>query len=73
MTRATSGSETLTVHVPFRIVKRGGRKAIHLPADAPQHRETDNTLIKALAEPPRVCRRPFGLSYAAAAGSSSMP
>ena len=49
MTRATSGSETLTVHVPFRIVKRGGRKAIHLPADAPQHRETDNTLIKALA------------------------
>jgi len=49
VTRATSGSETLTVHVPFRIVKRGGRKAIHLPADAPQHRETDNTLIKALA------------------------
>lgn len=49
MTRAAPNSETLTVHVPFRIVKRGGRKAIHLPADAPQHRETDNTLIKALA------------------------
>jgi hypothetical protein len=25
-----------------------------------------------LTEPPRVCRRPFGLSYAAMAGASSM-
>jgi hypothetical protein len=30
-------------------------------------RELQETL-----EPPRVCRRPFGLSYAAMAGSSSM-
>ena len=30
------------------------------------------TLIEAMNEPHRVCRRPFGLSYAAMAGSSSM-
>lgn len=39
----------ITVRVPFRIVKRGGRKEIQAPADAPVPRRTDNTLIKALA------------------------
>ena len=39
----------ITVRVPFRIVKRGGRKEIQPPADAPVQRRTDNTLIKALA------------------------
>lgn len=39
----------ITVRVPFRIVKRGGRKEIQAPADAPVQRRTDNTLIKALA------------------------
>jgi hypothetical protein len=28
--------------------------------------------VKVKAEPPRVCRRPFGLSYAAMVGCSSM-
>ena len=41
--------DTITVHVPFRLVKRGGRKEIVLPVGAPNQRKTDNTLIKALA------------------------
>ncbi len=48
MTRARPVSETITVHVPFRIVKRGGRKEMVLPLDA-QPQRVDNTLIKALA------------------------
>ena len=49
MTRATSIPETLTLHVPFRVVKRGGRKEMQLPEGAGQPRRTDNTLVKALA------------------------
>lgn len=49
MTRATPIPETVTIHVPFRLVKRGGRKEMQLPAEAPQRRDTDNTMIKALA------------------------
>ena len=49
MTRATPIPETITIHVPFRIVKRGGRKEMQLPPGAPQQRKADNTLIKALA------------------------
>jgi hypothetical protein len=41
--------ETITVHVPFRVEKRGGRKEMHLPEGAAQPRRTDSTLIKALA------------------------
>ena len=41
--------DTITVHVPFRVVKRGGRKEMHLPEGAAQLRRTDSTLIKALA------------------------
>lgn len=41
--------ETVTLYVPFRIVKRGGRKQMQLPSDAPASRGTDSTLIKALA------------------------
>ena len=48
MTGGTMPS-AITVRVPFRIVKRGGRKEIQPPADAPVQRRTDNTLIKALA------------------------
>ncbi|MBM3606196.1 MAG: hypothetical protein FJX25_16170 [Alphaproteobacteria bacterium] len=40
--------ETMTLHVPFRVVKRGGRKGIQLPADTPQPRRSDSTLVKAL-------------------------
>ena len=49
MTRATPIPETVTIHVPFRIVKRGGRKEMRLPEGATQPRQTDNTLVKALA------------------------
>ena len=45
----TPTPETMTLHVPFRIVKRGGRKEMHLPEDIAQLRRTDNTLVKALA------------------------
>jgi hypothetical protein len=49
MTRAPPIPETVTLHVPFRIVKRGGRKEMQLP-DSPQPQgKTDNTLVKALA------------------------
>ncbi len=41
--------ETVTVHVPFRFAKRGGRKEMVLPAGVPVTREIDNTLVKALA------------------------
>jgi hypothetical protein len=37
------------LHVPFRIVKRGGRKEMQLPEGATQSRRIDNTLVKALA------------------------
>ena len=49
MTRATPIPETVTLHVPFRIVKRGGRKEMVLPEGAAQARKPDNTLVKALA------------------------
>ncbi|AOZ69357.1 hypothetical protein LPB142_08555 [Rhodobacter xanthinilyticus] len=49
MTRATPIPETVTIHVPFRIVKRGGRKEMLLPASASTQRRPDNALIKALA------------------------
>ena len=49
MTRGTAVPETVTLHVRFRVVKRGGRKEMHLPKGAAQPRRTDNTLVKALA------------------------
>jgi hypothetical protein len=48
VTRGTAIPETMTLHVPFRVVKRGGRKEMQLPQDAAQQRRTDNTLVKAL-------------------------
>ena len=45
----TQSAKTLTVRVPFRLVKRAGRKEIQLPDGAPQQRSIDNTLIKAVA------------------------
>ena len=41
--------DTLTLHVPFRIVKRGGRKEMQLPEGANQPPRADGTLVKALA------------------------
>lgn len=49
MTRATAVPETVTLHVPFRVVKRGGRKEMHLPDGVRPDRKADNTLVKALA------------------------
>jgi hypothetical protein len=49
MTRATPIPEIITLHLPFRVVRRGGRKEMRLPDRAGQPRRTDNTLVKALA------------------------
>jgi hypothetical protein len=49
MTSATRSPDTVTLHIPFRLVKRGGRKEMHSPADAQVRRKIDDTLIKALA------------------------
>lgn len=49
MTRTPPVPETVTIHVPFRLVKRGGRKEIQLPEGAAQVRKPDNSLVKALA------------------------
>lgn len=49
MTRENAVSETVTIHVPFRVVKRGGRKEMQMPEGATHSRRTDNTLVKALA------------------------
>lgn len=43
-------AEVFTVQVPFRIVKRGGRKEIVLPKGAPRRgASVDSTIVKALA------------------------
>lgn len=49
MTRSKPVPETVELHVPFRVVKRGGRKEMQLPEGAAQPRRTDSTLVKALA------------------------
>jgi hypothetical protein len=49
MTRGAPIPETVTLHVPFRVVKRGGRKEMHLPDGFRPDRKADNTLVKALA------------------------
>ena len=49
MTRGVSPPDTVTLHVPFRVVKRGGRKEMQLPDCIKQPRRTDSTLVKALA------------------------
>lgn len=49
MTRGAPIPETMTLHVPFRVVRRGGRKEMVLPADVPTQRRPDDALVKALA------------------------
>ena len=49
MTRVAPSTDTLTLHVPFRLVKRGGRKEMQLPDRAPEPQRTDSALVKALA------------------------
>lgn len=49
MTRGRTIPDTITVHVPFRIVKRGGRKEMVLPPQTTVRARIDGTLVKALA------------------------
>ncbi|SLN77238.1 hypothetical protein [Roseisalinus antarcticus] len=49
MTRAKPVPKTVTVHIPFRIVKRGGRKEMQMPDGPSGHTKMDNTVVKALA------------------------
>ncbi|WP_413852211.1 hypothetical protein [Albidovulum sp.] len=49
MNRGATIPETVTLHVPFRVVKRGGRKEMQLPEGATHSRRADSTLVKALA------------------------
>lgn len=50
MSRGKPTPDTVTLHVPFRIVKRGGRKEMLLPRDASSQRpRMDSALVKALA------------------------
>lgn len=47
--KPAAAPDTITLRVPFRVVKRGGRKEMQMPDGAPVHRKTENTLVKALA------------------------
>jgi hypothetical protein len=49
MTSEKAILDTVTVHIPFRLVKRGGRKEMQMPDGASSQRKMDNTLVKALA------------------------
>ena len=49
MSREKAVPETVTVQIPFSLVKRGGRKEMQLPDGASSTSKIDNTLVKALA------------------------
>ena len=49
MTRAQAIPDTITVHVPFSLVKRGGRREMVLPPSATAATTIDGTPVKALA------------------------
>jgi len=49
MSRASQVPETVTLHVPFRLVRRGGRKEMQLPKGHAAPHKPDSALIKALA------------------------
>lgn len=49
MTRRAPVPDTVTLRVPFRVVKCGGRKEMQMPEGGTQLRRTDTTLVKALA------------------------
>jgi hypothetical protein len=46
VTRTTAIPETITLHVPFRVMKRGGRKQMVLLEGAAQPCRTDSTLVR---------------------------
>ena len=49
MSRASPVPDAVTLHVPFRVVKRGGRKEMLVPAGQTVPRQATATVIKALA------------------------
>ena len=49
MKRVAQTPDTVTVHIPFRFVTRGGRKAMQMPDGASSQRRADSALVKALA------------------------
>lgn len=49
MNRREPVSETVTLYVPFHLVKRGGRKEMQLPECTAKPAPADATLVKALA------------------------
>src|SRR5690554_7545740 len=49
MTNVLPITDTISLHVPFRLVKRGGRKEIQLPEGTPPTPRADGALLKALA------------------------
>ena len=49
MTRRAPIPETVTLHVPFRVVRRGGRKAMQMLEGFTKPRRVNSTLVKALA------------------------
>ena len=49
MSRASQITDSVTVHIPFRFVARGGRKAMQMPVGATNQRKVDSALVKALA------------------------
>lgn len=48
MSKKPTIPDTVTVTIPFRVAKRGGRKEVRLPLGA-NNRSPDHTLIKAVA------------------------
>ena len=48
MTKKSAIPETVTITIPFRVAKRGGRKEVQLPPGT-NNRSPDYTLIKAVA------------------------
>jgi hypothetical protein len=49
MTHPTYLPDSVTLHVPFHIRKRGGRKQVILPESSNAQRRPDNTLLKSVA------------------------
>jgi hypothetical protein len=47
--REDQHADVISLHVPFRIVRRGGRKEMQLPSGTKEPRPTNSTLVKALA------------------------
>ena len=46
MTQTKLNPETVSVRIPFRIVKRGGRKEMVLPEGIPRKGRTNSSLLK---------------------------